>query len=212
MGDGAKLYLNVSRQTENLMHTQTANSVYDAGALLPGTDPQRALWYAVQSCARHEKCVAMEFERRGVEHFLPLYRASRHWSDRRVLIDLPLFPGYLFVRLPLAEKMKVLQVRGVVRLVGFSGQPHPLPAEEVEALRAGILHGLSVQPHPLLTVGCRVRVTSGPVAGFEGILIKKKNAYRVVLTLSLIGQSATVEVSVNDVQRISVGGGANIRG
>ncbi|MGB2677798.1 MAG: UpxY family transcription antiterminator [Candidatus Acidiferrum sp.] len=159
-------------------------------------------WYAIQSCARHEKCIATELERRGVEHFLPLYRSARQWRDRRVLLDLPLFPGYLFVRLALKEKLKVLQVRGVVRLVGFSGQPYPLPPEEIDALRAGILHGLSVQPHPFLTVGCRVRVMRGPLAGFEGILLRKKKVYRVVLSLSLIAQSATVEVSATDVQSI----------
>ena len=160
-------------------------------------------WFALHACAQHEKRIAVELQRRGIENFLPLVRAVRQWKDRRVYLDMPLFPGYLFVRLALQEKLKALQVPGVVRLVGFAGQPCALPDDEVAALRAGISAGLNLQPHPFLSVGCRVRLIRGPLTGFTGILLRRKNACRVVLSLSLIAQSASVEVSVTDVQAIS---------
>ena len=160
-------------------------------------------WFALHACAQHEKRIAAELQRRGIENFLPLDRSVRQWKDRRVYLDMPLFPGYLFVRLALQEKLKALQVPGVVRLVGFAGQPCALPDDEVAALRAGISAGLNFQPHPFLSVGCRVRLIRGPLTGFSGILLRKKNACRVVLSLSLIAQSASVEVSVGDVQAIA---------
>ena len=117
-------------------------------------------------------------------------------------LQLPLFPGYVFVRLPLRDRLKVLQVPGVARLVGFNGQPAALPDKEIEALRAGLGAQLRAEPHPYLTVGRRVRVKRGPLEGAEGILIRKKNAYRVVLSLDLIQRSASVEVDASDLERV----------
>ena len=117
-------------------------------------------------------------------------------------LQLPLFPGYVFVRLLLRERLKVLQVPGVARLISFNGQPAVLPDTEVEALRAGLATRLRAEPHPYLTVGRRVRVKRGPLAGVEGILIRKKNACRVVLSLDLIMQSASVEVDASDLEKI----------
>jgi len=160
-------------------------------------------WFALHACAQHEKRIAAELHRRCIENFLPLVRSVRQWKDRRVYLDTPLFPGYLFVRLALQEKLRALQVPGVVRLVGVAGQPHALPDDEVAALRAGISAGLNLQRHPFLTVGCRVRLIRGPLTGFSGILLRRKNICRVVLSLNLIAQSASVEVSVSDVEAIS---------
>ncbi len=173
--------------------------------LLPFSDIE-LLWYAVYTCANLEKRVAAELHVRGVEHFLPLYHSVRRWRDRRVILDLPLFPGYLFVQLTLCDKLQVLQVPSVVRLVGFGGQPHPVASEEIEALRAGISSGLRLQPHPFLTVGCRVRLKHGPLEGLEGILIRRKNIRRVVLSISLISSSVSVEVDLADIERISRSG------
>jgi len=159
-------------------------------------------WYALYTCANHEKRVAGELHLRGVEHFLPIYHSVRKWKDRRVILDLPLFPGYVFVQLALCDKLRVLQVPSVVRLVGFGGQPHPLPTEEIAALRACISSGLRIQPHPYLTVGCRVRLKQGPLEGLEGVLVRRKNIHRVVLSISLISSSASVEVDSPDVERI----------
>jgi transcription antitermination factor NusG len=163
---------------------------------------EQPCWFALHACAQHEKRIAAELQRRGIENFLPLFRTIRQWKDRRKQLDSPLFPGYLFVRLALREKLKALQVPGVVRLVGFAGRPHPLPEQEIDALRVGITGGLVVQPHQYLTVGSRVRIVRGPLLGFSGILLRRKNVCRVVLSLNLIAQSASVEVSATDVERI----------
>ena len=90
-------------------------------------------WYAAYTCANHEKRVREQLEQRSVESFLPLYETVRRWKDRRVRLQLPLFPGYLFVRMAVVDRLRVLQVPGVVRLVGFSGQLAPLPDEEIES-------------------------------------------------------------------------------
>jgi transcription antitermination factor NusG len=159
-------------------------------------------WYVAHTSANHEKRVTQQLQERSVENFLPLYDSVRRWKDRRIKLQLPLFPGYVFVRLPLRERLKVLQVPGVARLISFNGQPAALPDKEIEALRTGLAAQLRTEPHPYLTVGRRVRVRSGPLEGVEGILIRKKNAYRVVLSLDLIMRSASVEVETSDLERI----------
>lgn len=161
-------------------------------------------WYAAYTCPNHEKRVAEQLERRSVEHFLPLYKSVRRWKDRRVRLQLPLFPGYVFVRLPLRNRLQVLQIPSVVRLVGFNGLPTPLRDEEMEALRCGLSQQLRTQPHPYLTVGRRVRIIGGPFRGLEGILLRKKNNFRVILSLELILRSIVVDVDVADVAPLPV--------
>jgi len=168
-----------------------------------GPQLQTQQWVTVYTCANHEKTVAKSLDARCVEHFLPVYTSVARWKDRRVKIDLPLFPGYMFVRLEVGERLRVLEVPGVVRLVGFNGQPHPVPDAEIECLRKGIQNALQFVPHPYLSVGSRVRVKRGPLEGSEGILVRKKNGYRVVLSLHLIARSAAVEIDATDVERIS---------
>jgi transcription antitermination factor NusG len=159
-------------------------------------------WYAAYTCANHEKRVAHQLEERAVEHFLPLYRSVRRWSDRRVQIDLPLFPGYVFVRLALRNRLRVVQIPSVGRLVGFNGLPVALQDEEVEALRNGLAQRLRAEPHPSLTVGRRVRMVSGPLKGIEGMLVRKKGALRLILSINAIMRSVAVEVDVADVEPI----------
>jgi transcription antitermination factor NusG len=160
-------------------------------------------WFALYTCANHEKRVAAQLESRSVDHFLPLYGSVRRWKDRRIRLQLPLFPGYIFVRLALTERLRVLEVPGAVRLVGFNGQPYALPKEEIEVLRQGNLQQLRIEPHPYLTVGSRVRIKEGPLAGMEGILVRKKKVQRVVLSLDVIARSAAVEVDASDIERVS---------
>jgi len=156
-------------------------------------------WYAAYTCANHEKCVAAELRARNVEHFLPLYTSVRRWRDRRVQLELPLFPGYVFARLALRNRLHVLQVPSVVRLVGFNGLPTALPDEEMEILRSGLAERLRAEPHPFLTVGRRVRITAGPFAGLQGVLRRKKGKLRVVVSLSLVQRSIAVDVDSSDV-------------
>jgi transcription antitermination factor NusG len=163
-------------------------------------DPEATLqWYAAYTRSHHEKCVAEQLQTRTVEHFLPLYETVRQWKDRRKRMELPLFPGYIFVRIPLQERLRVLVVPGVVRLVGFDNRPAALPDIEIEALRSVLGRGLRSEPHRYLTVGRRVRVARGALAGMEGVLVRKKGRVRLVLSIDLIRQSAMIEVDSADV-------------
>lgn len=156
-------------------------------------------WFAAYTCANHEKRVAAELGIREIEHFLPLYSSVRQWKDRRVQLELPLFPGYVFVRLALRDRLRVVQVPSVVRLVGFNGFPTALPDTEMEIMRSGLSQSLRAEPHPFLTVGRRVRIMSGPFAGLEGILKRRKSNLRVVVSLELIQRSVAVDVDAADV-------------
>jgi transcription antitermination factor NusG len=156
-------------------------------------------WYAAYTRAHHEKRVAEQLALRSVENFLPLYESTRRWKDRRVQLQLPLFPGYLFVRLALRDRLQVLEIPSVVRMVGFNGHPAVLADKEIQALRISTTNRL--EPHPYLTVGRRVRIKRGPLEGVEGILIRKKNAFRVVLSIDLIMRSASVEIDAGDIER-----------
>jgi len=159
----------------------------------------QARWYAAYTCANHEKRVAAELEARDVEHFLPLYVSRRRWKDRRVQLELPLFPGYVFVRIALFQRMRVVQIPSLVRLVGFGGLPTALPDTEMEIMRSGLSQNLRAEPHPFLTVGRRVRINCGPFAGLEGVLKRRKNDMRVVVSLELIQRSVAVDVEAADV-------------
>jgi transcription antitermination factor NusG len=162
-------------------------------------------WYALYTCAQHEKRVAAELTQRSVENFLPVYSSVRRWKDRRVTLDLPLFPGYVFVRMALRDRLRVVQVPSAVRLVGFGGVAAALPETEMEIVRSGLSRGLRAEPHPFLTIGRRVRITGGPFTGLEGILKQKKSALRVVVSLELIQRSVAVDVDAADVQAVAGG-------
>jgi transcription antitermination factor NusG len=160
-------------------------------------------WYAVYTCSRHEKRVAQQLEERGIDHFLPVYRSVRRWKDRKKELELVLFPGYIFVRFPLMNRLQVLQLPGVVRFVCFNGQPAALPAGDIEALRNGLSEKLRVENHPFLTVGRRVRVISGPLAGAEGILVRRRSNSRLVISIEAIMRSVAVEIDEADVVPIT---------
>src|SRR5271167_5184425 len=116
-------------------------------------------WFALYTCPRHEKHVAKQIEERHISCFLPLYRSVRRWKDRRKELELALFPGYVFVQLALRDRLRVLQLPSVVRLVSFNGQPAVLPGAEIDQLRQRLARGGCLEPHPYLRVGRRVRVS-----------------------------------------------------
>ena len=159
-------------------------------------------WYAVQTCANHEKRVLEQLGQRTVEAYLPLYQSVRRWKDRRMRLELPLFPGYVFVHLALRDRLRVLRTPSVVRLVGFGGQPAALPDQEIEALRQGLTHAMRIEPHPYLKVGQRVRVKAGPLQGLQGILVRKKNVSRFVISLDLIMRSVAAEIDVAELEPV----------
>lgn len=155
-------------------------------------------WYAVYTISRHEKRLAEHFTARNIEHFLPLYRAQKKWKDgSRVNLDLPLFPSYIFVRICTQQRTSVLAVPGVISIVGNRCEPTALLDSEIEALRKGT-GTTTIEPHPYLVVGQRARIINGAFTGMEGILLRKKNGFRVVLTLSAIMESVAVELDACD--------------
>ena len=155
-------------------------------------------WYAIYTRANHEKVVAAQLKARAVDHFFPVYRSVRRWRDRRVQLDLPLFPGYVFVRLKVEDRLKALQIPSVVSLVGFNGTPAVLPDVEVEALRSALSRNLEARPHPFLEVGRRVRITKGPAAGLSGVLKRRKNGCWMVVSIDLVQRSMIVTVQDTD--------------
>ena len=160
----------------------------------------RVHWYAAYVCARHEKQVKLQLEQRQLSCFLPLYHSIRRWKDRRKELDLVLFPGYVFVHLNLKDRLRVLQLPGVVRFVSFNGHPAPIPDAEIESLCNGLAGGVQIEPHPYLKIGRRVRVKYGPLAGAQGILVRRKDRFRVVLSIDIIMRSVAVEVDEADVE------------
>ena len=160
-------------------------------------------WYALYTAPRHEKRVADQISRQGIACFLPLYRSVRRWKDRRKELALVLFPGYVFVRMSLQHRLRVLQLPGAVRLVTFNGQPTSLPEAEIESLQHHLSCSGNVEPHPYLSVGRRVRVRSGPLKGLEGIILRTKDRCRIVLSIHLIMRSVAVEVDDSDLEFIA---------
>ena len=160
-------------------------------------------WFAVYTNCRHEKRIAQHFTHRQIEHYLPLYRSERKWRDgSRVTLELPLFPGYIFVHIRKAERASVLNVPGTLAVVGGTGgEPAALPDSAIEALQAG-LGEHKIEPHPLLRVGQAARVRSGAFVGMRGIVVRKKSGFRVVITLEQIMQSIAVEMDEHDLEPI----------
>jgi transcription termination/antitermination protein NusG len=157
-------------------------------------------WYAAYTCARHEKRATELLERKSVETLLPLYETVHRWKNGLARVRLPLFPGYVFVRIALANRLQVLEVPSIVRLVGFCGQPAPLPEEDIETIQSCLKQGPSFEPHPYLKVGRRVRITTGPLAGCEGLLVRKKGNLRVVLSIELIQRSVMLDVPASSLE------------
>jgi transcription antitermination factor NusG len=159
-------------------------------------------WYAAYTCANHEKRVSEQLGVRELEHFLPLYASVRRWKDRRVTLDRPLFPGYVLVRIALRDRLRVQQVPGIAHLVGFDGTPTVLPEQEIDALRASLSSGVRAEPHPFLSVGQRVRVKNGVLAGMEGVLLRRKGGFRLVISIELIQRSVAVDADEADVEAV----------
>lgn len=164
----------------------------------PASPAAQVCWYAVYTFANHERRVADQFAGLGVEHFLPQYESVRRWKDRKVRLQQPLFPGYLFIHMTLQERLRALQVPGVVQLVGFNGNPTPIPQEDIQRIREFLGQGWRAEPHPYLQMGRRARVVRGPLMGMEGIVVRRKNRSRLVLSFDLIQRSMAIEMDEGD--------------
>ena len=159
-------------------------------------------WYAVQTRPRHEKRVAEQLRAKYVETFLPVHRCRHKWRNGVLAdLELPLFPGYLFAHAPGSERIRLLQLPGIVGLAASASHPTAVPDDDIDALRK-ITVSLRAEPHPFLNVGDRVRIVAGPLAGLEGILMRRKLAMRVILSIQIIMRSIAVEVSEFDIEPV----------
>lgn len=166
-------------------------------------------WFAVYIHHQHEKSVARFLSEKGLEVFLPLYPAVHQWKDRVKRLSLPLFPNYLFVSAQLEWCSRILQTPGIYDFVRCGKSPAPIPVEELQAVRRVIENGSCVQPHSFLKFGDRIRLKRGPLEGLEGILVRKKNGYRLVISVELLVRSVAVEVDALDVERAAGSQAAN---
>jgi transcription termination/antitermination protein NusG len=159
-------------------------------------------WWAVYTQHQHEKTVAEVLTGKGFEVFLPLHETMRRWKDRQKVLSLPLFPGYVFVRGVVSRRLQVVTTPGIHMILSRGEQIEVIPEVEIDAIRKAIQGSYRVEPHPFLKVGERVRVTRGSLEGVEGILIRKKNFYRLILSVDMLAQSVGVEVSASDVEPV----------
>lgn len=154
-------------------------------------------WYAAYTLPRHEKAVAEQLTQLGISSYLPLWTEVRLWNRRRVPVQLPLFPGYVFVRMQLNDKGRVLARPGVVRFVGFGTTLSVLPDDEMEHLKLALCNS-NAKPYPHLTVGKRVKIRSGPFEGLQGSILKRKGKTQLVVTLDMIQSSMLLEVEAEN--------------
>jgi transcription termination/antitermination protein NusG len=168
--------------------------------LPPDPAPENFEWYAIWTRSRHEKLVRDQLSQKNVDAFLPTITKWSRWKDRKKKIDWPLFPGYLFARFDVNDRLAVLKCEGVVTIVGTEGMPTPIPELEIIGIRTLVQSELSYDPCPLIKEGMMVEVKHGPLKGVIGRLIRKGARARLVLSVDLIGQAVSVEVDAADVK------------
>lgn len=158
-------------------------------------------WYVAYTCSHHEKHLAEQCEQRGIPTFLPLYAVQRHWKRRRAEVLLPLFPSYVFIRMALAERFRVLALPGMVSLVSFKGVPAVVPETQIEPLMKAVTLG-RVEPCVYLESGTRVRVTAGPLVGLEGIVLEVKDQVKVIVSFEWMTRSVSIAVDAVDLKAL----------
>lgn len=159
-------------------------------------------WWALYTRHQHEKVVADMLMAKGFEVFLPLYESVRRWKDRSKVLSLPLFPCYVFVRGGLNRRLQVVTTPGVHMILNHGENVATIPEDEIQAIRLTVEGHFRVEPYPFLKCGERVRVTRGTLEGVEGVLIRKKNMYRLVLSVEMLAQSVAVEIDAADVEPV----------
>ncbi len=171
---------------------------------IPAIRPDEANWYAVQTRARHEKIVAERLREQNLITFLPLVREIHRWSDRRKVVELPLFNCYVFVQLAPGseERLRVCRIDGVFRIVGVRGHGIPIPDEQIEAVRTLVAQRLPWSVHPFLKVGQRVRIRGGSLDGVEGILQARNGERTLVVSVDAIQRSLAVQIEGYDIEPI----------
>ena len=158
-------------------------------------------WLGIQAHIRKEKIAAKQLEGRGYEVFLPQYRKQTQWSDRRIQVDCPLFPGYLFCRFD-SRLPPIVTASSVVSIVGRGREPEPIPEHEISSVQSMLQSGYMVQPSPYLRVGDRIAISRGPLRGVEGLLVKNKDKLKVVVSINVLQRSVAVELDSDAIQQV----------
>ncbi len=151
-------------------------------------------WFALHVKSRSEQTIASIVQNKGYQHFLPVYKARRRWSDRVRQFELPLFPGYLFCRLSGESRLPLLTTPGVLGLVGIGKVPLPVDDAEIAAIQAMVQSGLVAEPCPFISLGDRVRLEEGPLAGLEGFYVENRKQHRIVVSVTLLQRSIGIEI------------------
>lgn len=151
-------------------------------------------WFALQVRTRHESGVSNYLHGQGYESFLPLYKCRKRWSDRVKEVETPLFPGYLFCRFDPQDRLPIMKTPGVMQIVGVNRVPVPVDEGEINAIQTLVASGIPNQPWPFLQVGEKVRIESGSLSGLEGILMEFRGTQRLVLSITLLQRSVSVEI------------------
>jgi len=161
-------------------------------------------WYAIQTRSRHEKVVERYLQGQSIEVFYPVVSQIHRWSDRRKLVECPLFAGYVFVRIvPSAEeRVRVLKTHGVVQFVGGHGQGTPIPIEQMEAVQAVVASNVPFTKHAFLKIGQRVRVRGGSLDGVEGILVAQNGSRDLVISVEPIQRSLSIRIEGYEVEPV----------
>jgi transcription antitermination factor NusG len=157
-------------------------------------------WFALYTRHQHEKVIAWVLQNKGFETFLPLYTTVRCRKDRSKRLALPLFPCYVFLRGDLRRRLDIVTIPGVHNIVSTGGQPAAISEAEIDPIRQMIASKMGVEPHPFMRHGDRVRIKSGPLEGLEGILIRKKSLFRLVVSIEMLQKSVAVEVDASMVE------------
>ena len=170
--------------------------LFDSSLVTVASGMEPASWFAIQTRSRHEKLVVRQLEHGGIESFLPVSTELRNWSDRRKLVQMPLFPGYAFVHIPYSpqERLRVLQTEGVVGFVGKHGQGIAIPASQIEDIRQVLASEVPFRSHPFLKVGQRVRVRGGSLDGVEGILVAENGDQSIVISVDPIQRALSIRI------------------
>jgi transcription antitermination factor NusG len=183
-----------------------AFSKIDCEATVSGRADHGGLgWYAIQTLYRYEHRIAREIRVKGFETYLPLLRETRQWTDRKKVIEVPAFSGYVFVRhdCSLRSRVRVLETSGVVRILGDNHAPVPVPDVEIDALRRMLDSNANCSRCEYLTIGTMVQIKRGALAGICGRLVRINNSLRLVLSVSTVSQSISVEVALEDVEPVT---------
>jgi transcriptional antiterminator RfaH len=151
-------------------------------------------WFALLVKPRHEKAVSAALRSKHYEEFLPLRRMQRKWSDRVKVIEMPLLAGYTFCRFDPREKVHILRTPGVRKVVGWGATAVPVEEAEIEALQTVMRAGLPAAPCPFLRTGQEIRLDSGPLSGLCGLLRQSRGHSRLVVSITLLQRSVSVEV------------------